>query len=139
MKADEVIEVIKNYIVESKIIDERRAAASTDLARYRDALQALKDKDIRHVSSITGIDLGEEIVILYQLDCGHSLLNLKVLVPKKDPRLRTVTDIFPGAVLYEREVMEMLGVTFDGHPDPRRLFLPDDWKEGYPLRREWKK
>lgn len=139
MKADEVIEVIKNYIVESNIIDEWRAAASTDLARYRDALQALKGKDIRHVSSIAGIDLGEEIAIVYQLDCGRSLLNLEVLVPKKDPRLRTVTDIFPGAVLYEREVMEMLGVTFDGHPDPRRLFLPDDWKEGYPLRREWKK
>ncbi|KUO41002.1 MAG: hypothetical protein AVW06_04815 [Hadesarchaea archaeon DG-33-1] len=139
MKANEVIDTIKNYVVESKIIDERRAAASTDLARYRDVLQALKGKDIRHVSSITGIDLGKEIAIVYQLDCGRSLLNLKVLVPKKNPRLPTVTDIFPGAVLYEREVMEMLGVTFDGHPDPRRLFLPDDWKEGYPLRREWKK
>jgi NADH:ubiquinone oxidoreductase subunit C len=139
MKANEVIKVIKNYVAEPKVIDERRATASTDLARYRDALQTLRDKDIRHVSSITGVDLGEKIAIVYQLDCGRSLLNLRVLVPKKDPRLRTVTDIFPGAVLYEREVMEMFGVAFDGHPDPRRLFLPDDWEEGYPLRKEWKK
>jgi NADH:ubiquinone oxidoreductase subunit C len=139
MKANEVIEVIKNHIVESKVIDERRATATTDLARYRDALQALKTKDIRHVSTISGVDMGKEIAVIYQIDCDGSLLNLKVLVSKKNPRLRTITDIFPGAVLYEREVMEMLGVTFEGHPDPRPLFLPDDWKEGYPLRKGWKK
>jgi membrane-bound hydrogenase subunit beta len=83
--------------------------------------------------------MGKEIAVIYQIDCDGSLLNLKVLVSKKNPRLRTITDIFPGAVLYEREVMEMLGVTFEGHPDPRPLFLPDDWKEGYPLRKGWKK
>jgi len=139
MKASEALEAIENYVVESKILDERRAIAVTDLARYRDALFALKNKDVRHVSTITGIDAGEDIAVIYHLHCGGSLLNLKVMVPKKDPRLRTVTDIFPGAALYEREVMEMLGVTFEGHPDPSRIFLPDDWKEGHPLRKGWKK
>jgi len=139
LKADEAIKIIKNYITESKIIDERKASASTDLVRYRDALKALKAKGVRHVSTISGVDLGDEISIIFHLDCGRSLLNLRVLVPKEDPRLSTVTDIFPGAVLYEREVMEMLGITFEGHPDPKRLFLPDDWGGGYPLRKEWKK
>jgi Ni,Fe-hydrogenase III component G len=54
--------------------------------------------------------------------------------------IETVTDIFPGAVLYERDLMEMLGVQVKGHPDPRRLFLPDDWPAGkFPLRKEVKK
>jgi len=52
----------------------------------------------------------------------------------------SVTDIFPGAVLYERDLMEMLGVKVENHPDPRRLFLPEDWPEGnYPLLKEAKK
>jgi membrane-bound hydrogenase subunit beta len=139
MKVNEVLEVIKDYIVESKTIDERRVTAVADLARYRDALLALKNRDVRHVSAITGVDLGDNIGVIYHLHCGEALLNLKVMVPKKDPRLRTVTDIFPGAAFYEREEMEMLGITFEGHPDPSRIFLPDDWKEGYPLRKEWKK
>jgi Ni,Fe-hydrogenase III component G len=67
-------------------------------------------------------------------------LNLKLSIPKTDLEIETVTDIFPGATLYERELMEMLGVQVKGHPDPRRLFLSDDWPAGkFPLRKEVKK
>jgi len=40
--------------------------------------------------------------------------------------------------LYERELLDLLGITPRGHPDPRRLVLPDDWPGGYPLRKDWK-
>jgi hypothetical protein len=45
------------------------------------------------------------------------------------------TDVIVGAAFYEREIMEMLGVTFEGHPEPKPLFLPDDWGAAKPLRR----
>lgn len=137
MKPEEVVEAIKNHVAEARVVNERRVQAVTDLGKYREALRSLREKDIRHLSAISGVDLGKEVAIIFHVDCAPTLLNLRLTVPKTDPKLRTVTDIFPGAVLYEREVMEMLGVVFEGHPDPRPLFLPDDWREGHPLRKEW--
>ena len=67
------------------------------------------------------------------------ILSLSIIVgtscPKEDPNLPTLTDIFPSSLPYEREIQEFLGIFFEGIPDPRRLFLPDDFPEGvYPLR-----
>jgi NADH dehydrogenase I D subunit len=63
-----------------------------------------------------------------------SRLRLKVRLVGKDPVTRTVTDLWPSANWYEREVYEMFGVRFEGHPDLRRLITPPDWP-GYPLRK----
>jgi len=94
---------------------------------------------VTHISAITGVDVGENIEVIYHFDCRPAVLNLKILIPTSDPRVRTVTEIFPGAVFYERDLMEMLGVKVEGHPNPKRLFLPDDWPEGvYPLRKGWR-
>lgn len=136
MKASEVCEIIKTNVEELEIVDERRVKALTDGRRYRNALSDLKARGVQHLSTISGVDLGERIAVVYHVDCGGTLLNLKLHLDKRDPTLETVTDIFEGAILYERELMEMLGIKIKGHPDPRRLFLPDDWQaEKYPLRK----
>lgn len=141
MKASEVTEVIKQRVEELKLISERRITATTDKDHYRDVLHDLRGRDIQHLVTISGVDLGKEIAVVYHIDCGGgALLNLKLNLDKRAPILHTVTDIFPGAILYERDLMEMLGVKVENHPDPRRLFLPDDWPpENYPLRKEVKK
>ncbi len=141
MKAEQILQLIKDHIKDAKVINERRVTAITDKQHYREALSTLKANDILHLSTITGVDLGEEILVIYHIDCGEgALLNLKLFLPKKAPILPSITDIFPGAILYERDLMEMLGVEVENHPDPRRLFLPEDWPEGnYPLRKEAKK
>jgi len=63
-------------------------------------------------------------------------LNVKTRLGVDDPRLPTVVDLFPTADFHEREVYDMFGVVFDGHPDMRRILMPEDY-EGYPQRRDF--
>jgi NADH-quinone oxidoreductase subunit C len=75
-------------------------------------------------------------VILHLRSSGHGhRLRVKVGLPDDDPpRMPSVTGFFPAADWYEREVFDFYGVVFDGHPDLRRIELPDEWS-GYPLRK----
>jgi membrane-bound hydrogenase subunit beta len=100
------------------------------------AVQVLVERfDLRHLSAITGEDTGGEIMLLYHFWDGHGL-TLRTSLPRQDARIATLTDLIPGAVFYEREASEMLGVAFDGHPNPHTLLLPDDWAGEPPLRRQ---
>jgi NADH-quinone oxidoreductase subunit C len=63
-------------------------------------------------------------------------LRLKVRLPGNDSHVGTVSGIWPAANWLEREVWDLFGVVFDGHPDPRRLLMPEDW-DGYPLRKDY--
>jgi NADH-quinone oxidoreductase subunit C len=63
-------------------------------------------------------------------------LRVKVQVDGDAPHVHSVTGIWPSAGFLEREVWDLLGVVFDGHPDLRRLLTPDDW-EGHPLRKDY--
>lgn len=91
------------------------------------------------MSIATGIDtrLGIEILYHMALDKHNMIVTIKTLVPKPDPQIPTVSDFLPGAEWIEREVHEMLGVNFIGHPSLEKLLLPDDWPEGvYPYRKK---
>jgi NADH-quinone oxidoreductase subunit C len=87
-----------------------------------------------HLSTITGQDIEGQIELLYHFWDGHGL-TLRTSLPPEHAHIETLVDLIPGAAFYEREVSEMLHVTFDGHPDPQPLLLPDDWNGGPPLRR----
>jgi len=84
--------------------------------------------------SLTG-DFG--ISHLFSLDRDHLYVLLESAVPEEDPHIASITPIVPGANWAEREFRDAVGVSPEGHPDPRRLLLADDWPEGvYPLRRD---
>lgn len=90
------------------------------------------------VSTISGLDAGDDFEILYHFAGKETVLNLRVSVPKTDPRIDSITPVIPGAILYERELQDMFGVVVDGIPDPRPLLLSDDWPAGqHPLRKDW--
>jgi NADH:ubiquinone oxidoreductase subunit C len=127
-------------ILEAKIPRPRRIFIHVRKNAFKKAIRYLTQKaDFTHISTITGVDIGEEIEAIYHLSReGKVELSLKVRVPKDKPSLPTVIDIIPGATLYEREVHDLLGVTFEGHPDLSPLILPEEWPpDVYPLRKEW--
>lgn len=63
-------------------------------------------------------------------------LRIRVEVPGDNPRIPSITGVFPGANFYERETYDLLGILFEAHPDLTRIVLPDDW-EGHPLRKDY--
>ncbi len=67
---------------------------------------------------------------------NHHRLAVKALLPKAKPTLPTSVPVYRAAQWHERECAEMYGITFQGHPDPRNILLPDDWV-GYPLRKDY--
>jgi NADH-quinone oxidoreductase subunit C len=72
---------------------------------------------------------------LYSMDLRHEIL-LKVRVPRSTPQVPSVVELWRGADWHERETYDLFGVTFDGHPDLRRLMMTDDWA-GHPLRKDY--
>jgi NADH-quinone oxidoreductase subunit C len=63
-------------------------------------------------------------------------VRLRVQVPESEPRVPSLIDIYPGADAMEREVYDMFGIVFEGHPDLTRILMPEDW-EGHPLRKDF--
>ena len=77
------------------------------------------------------------VVVYHLLSPRHlHLLRLKVRLSKNDPHVSTVSGVWPSANWLEREVWDLFGVVFEGHPDLRRLMMPDDW-EGHPFRKDY--
>lgn len=102
---------------------------------------AIKELDFVFLCTITGLDEGENLSFIYHLTRQDGVkLNLKISVPKTNPVIKTVTDRFPGAEIYEREVMDLLGARVEALAEGRRYPLPDNWPAGqYPLRKDWHK
>jgi Ni,Fe-hydrogenase III large subunit/Ni,Fe-hydrogenase III component G len=106
----------------------------------RDVLKILLETDkSAGISAITGIDLGEKIGLLYHMRTNGAIVTVSTAVLKENPKIPTITDLIPGAHFHEREVADLFGVIFEGHPNPARLVLPDNWPDNlYPLRKDAK-
>lgn len=77
----------------------------------------------------------EVVYILYSLQ-NKTYLRLKVRLEEDDPVVQTVSGVWPGANWYERETFDMFGIRFEGHPDLRRMYMPEEF-EYYPLRKDF--
>ena len=93
-----------------------------------------------YLSSVTGVDYLPEgkmevVYHLYPMSGGPGLV-LKTQVPREDARLPSLVPVFPGADLQEREIWDLLGIRFEGHPDLRRVLLWEGFA-GHPLRKDW--
>jgi len=105
--------------------------------------QALRDRfGFEILAAQTAVDYWPQqeprFHVIYQLrSLQHNLrLGLRVPVPGLQPSLPTLTGVYPNANWHEREIWDMFGIQFEGHPDLRRILMPADW-EGHPLRKDY--
>jgi len=137
-------ELIKSFnFLEGKIRISRirRIFFEVPVDKLEEILEFLINKiHFNTLCTITGLDEGIMIGIVYHLTRKDGIIiNLKISVPKDNPKIKTITNYFPGAEYYEREVVDLLGVEVVGLPEGPRYPLPDGWPEGqYPLRKDWK-
>jgi len=95
-----------------------------------------------HITDICSADYPEDQerfeVIYHLLSLPHrTRIRIKARVTEDDPCLASVTGIWKGANFMEREVYDLMGIRFNGHPDLRRILMPEDYDEGYPLRKDF--
>jgi len=91
-----------------------------------------------YLADVTAVDWSDRIEMVYQLAHlgSNTKIALRVDLDRARPEIDSLTQIWAGADYQEREVYDLMGVVFRGHPDLRRILLPDDW-EGFPLRKDY--
>jgi Ni,Fe-hydrogenase III component G len=126
-----------------------RLDATVTVDTLLSAVQGLAGPSWGYLSAITGLDdsqgpapeqdpAGGQMTVLYHFCQGPFVTTLRLDVPLSAAKIPSICGIVPSAVLYERELAEMFGLTIDGIPDDSRLLLPDDWPaEVYPLRKSF--
>jgi NADH-quinone oxidoreductase subunit C len=118
---------------------------------YLEIVTALRDDGYRFCSDLTAVDYllaidrplpqgvaperFEVVVNLLSMPDGKRI-RVRSQVPEHEPTLPTLFELFPGTEAMEREVYDMFGIVFVGHPDLTRILMPDDW-EGHPLRKDY--
>lgn len=110
-------------------------------AVVRDVFLFLRDdRDLQfdYLRLITSVDRGDLLSSMYHLYSyvHFHAVTLRVDVARANPRVPTVAEIWPAAEWHEREAYDMMGIEYEGHPNLRRILLPDDW-EGFPLRKDY--
>jgi NADH-quinone oxidoreductase subunit C len=107
----------------------------------REACATLIDAEYNAFQDVTAVDWFPSVPrfqVVYHA-CSHKykhVVRLKVLIDESDPTVDSITPVWPGANYYEREVFDLFGIRFEGHPNLRRIMMPDEWV-GHPLRKDY--
>lgn len=103
-----------------------------------DAVRALRSRlGVSHLCTIVGEDLRDHFLLSYPFAAAQVVVVLQVKVDRERAEVPSLAAVLDGAIVYEREIHDILGIVPVGHPDLRRQVLPEDWPEGvYPLRKD---
>jgi NADH-quinone oxidoreductase subunit C len=123
------------------VFHRQRATLIANPPRVHGVLESLKAKGYSFLASLHGVDYYPEeprLGVLYELLDMKEVdrISVKARVHTDTPKIASVVDLWPGANNPEREVYDMFGVVFEGHPDLRRILMPEDY-EGFPQRRDF--
>lgn len=127
-----VLEIVEGVGDPFIIVDKEQVPAVLEF--LRDDPDCLLDQ----LSLLSGVQYDDRFECVYHIlstTHKHDLV-VKAHLDKDDPHVPTASFVHPTANWHERETYDLIGITFDGHPDPRRIYLPDDW-EGHPLRKDY--
>ena len=106
-----------------------------------EAMQAIKDAGYNAYEDMTAVDWlpsDPRFQLTYHI-LSHAMkqrVRNKAWVSEVDPAIESITSVFPGANFYEREVFDLFGIRFEGHPNLRRIMMPEEWV-GHPLRKDY--
>lgn len=135
----EVMEYLQKELKED-VLDcskprERRAYIRIMPAALRKASRALYKGYHPRFMTLSAVDHGLDVELLYHFSVGGMIITLRTTIPKEENEIDTISDLIPAALLIEREVTDLFGVKFRNHPKPERLILPREWPpESNPLR-----
>ena len=135
-------EKLGDLIKDTKVHNERRIYITVDKKDLKKAVKIVfKNMGARYVI-VTGVDNFNKFELLYHFSFdkeGGVITSLRVFLDKEKAEIETLSDLIPGIAWIEREIWELLGINFAGHPNLTHLLLREDWPEGiYPLRKEAK-
>lgn len=116
-----------------------KAAHMLEIARFLHDDPRLAFDHITDVCSADYPDDPERFEVIYHvLSLPHGVrLRIKARVTEDHPVIASVVSVWKGAEFMERETYDLMGIQFSGHPDLRRILMPDDYTEGYPLRKDF--
>jgi Ni,Fe-hydrogenase III component G len=138
---EEAVQLIGDKAGGQSVPEPGRIDLTVEPARLLECVSALTTAHWGYLSAITGLDLGPQdghLEALYHFCQKAAVLTLRVSLPRDGAVVPSICGLIPSATLFERELMEMFGIVCEGTPDPRRLFLSDDWPAGvYPLRKDF--
>ena len=140
MTATEAVEVIREHCGVESTLESGLITVRIPSERWQAVARVLKEEIgcdyFNWLSAVDWKDKGLEVVCrLENLGAGVAVM-LRSQLPPGQSHCPTLTGLFRGADWMERECFDLLGVTFDGHPDLRRILLSEDW-EGHPLRKDY--
>lgn len=143
---DKARDLIHEWVVEYTSPERFRCDFDIQPEDFLDVVQALHDGKWGYLCTITGVDRPskdeggiDHIDVMYHFAEGEAVVTLHVLLPYDNLRLPTICHLIPSASIYEREIMEMLGVMMCDTPDTNKLVLPDNWPDNvFPLRKSFK-
>ncbi|MCL7386124.1 MAG: NADH-quinone oxidoreductase subunit C [Thaumarchaeota archaeon] len=133
-----ITEKFGESVLEARVLGRRRISILVPPDAYKNVVKYVaQDLGLEFLSCLSGVDYGDSLEVVAHLGFSTQIL-IKTRVPKNNPVIDSITDILPAANLYEREAHDLLGIIFRGHPNLRRVFLPEDWPKGiYPLRKDY--
>lgn len=145
MTAPEILEALKSLcgaaVLDAKL-DVLQPWISVDPLKMDEVARTLRQDprlDFDYVMCMSGMDYNNGTLgAVYHLSSmakKHKIV-IKAIVKKEDPRVRSTAAVWGGAEWHEREAYDMVGIVFEGHPDLRRILLPDDYP-GHPLRKDF--
>lgn len=146
---DGVLERLKEELKDlAKSVEEHKGfiLVLADPENMREAALRLRSIGFDHVKSVTVVDrikegifeVGYHVSSYSNEDLAKVIVELATHIPRDNPRIRTLTDVWPSAEFQEREAYEQFGVTFEGHPDLRPILLAPTVAELHPLRKDFK-
>jgi NADH:ubiquinone oxidoreductase subunit C len=125
----------------SEQVRKNRIRITTTPDKVHDAIMTVQAMfGFDRLITISAVDNTKTLELVYHMTGPHRMVvSIAIELPRDQPAIATVSDILPPAAIYERQIHDLFGIVFRGHPGLTRIVLNEDWPENeYPLRKDWK-